>query len=111
MGKRDGNASEHLRKQAAALPQDEFVAGSSGQPESIHQGALRAQVLERANLQRALKQVRQNKGAPGIDSMTVDELPGYLRHHWPEIRAQLEAGRYRPPAVGAFAVRVYCIYH
>jgi len=36
-----------------------------------------------------LKQVRQNKGAPGIDGMTVDELPDYLRHHWLEIRAQL----------------------
>lgn len=54
------------------------------------------QVLERANLQRALKQGRQNKGAPGIDGMTVDELPEYLRHHWLEIRAQLEAGSYPP---------------
>ena len=55
MTKRDRNASDHLRKQAAAMPQDELVAGSSGQPESIHtQEALLAQVLERANLQRAL---------------------------------------------------------
>jgi group II intron reverse transcriptase/maturase len=46
-----------------------------------------------------LKQVRQNKGAPGIDGMTVDELPDYLRHHWPEIRAQLEVGTYRPQPV------------
>jgi group II intron reverse transcriptase/maturase len=46
-----------------------------------------------------LKQVRQNKGAPGIDGMTVDELPEYLRHHWPEIRAQLEAGCYCPQPV------------
>lgn len=81
------------------MPQDELVAGSSGQPESIHPQALLAQVLGRANLQRALKQVRQNKGAPGIDGMTVDELPDYLRHHWLEIRAQLEAGVYRPRPV------------
>lgn len=99
MTKRDGNASDHLHTQAAAKPQDELVAGSSGQPESIHPQALLAQVLERANLQRALKQVRQNKGAPGIDGMTVDELPAYLRHHWLEIRAQLEAGSYRPQPV------------
>ena len=97
--KRDGNASDHLREQAAARPQDELVAGSSGQPESIHTQALLAQVLERANLQRALKQVRQNKGAPGLDGMSVDALPDYLHHHWPEIRAQLEAGRYRPQPV------------
>jgi len=99
MTMRDGNASDHLSNRAAALPQDELVAGSSGQPESIHTQALLAQVLARDNLQRALKQVRQNKGAPGIDGMTVDELPDYLRHHWPELRAQLEAGHYRPQPV------------
>jgi hypothetical protein len=37
-----------------------------------------------------LKQVRQNKGAPGIDGMTVDELPDYLRQHGSGIRTQLE---------------------
>lgn len=99
MTKRDGSASELLLTQAAAKPQDELVAGSSGQPESIHTQVLLAQVLDRANLQRALKQVRQNKGAPGIDGMTVDELPQYLRDHWLEIRAQLEAGRYQPRPV------------
>lgn len=97
--KRDGNASDHLQTQAEATPQDELVAGVSGQPESIHPQALLAHVLERANLQRALKQVRQNKGAPGIDGMTVDELPDYLKRHWLEIRAQLEAGTYRPHPV------------
>ena len=97
--KRDGNASDHLRKQAAANPQDELAAGLSGQPESIQPEALLAQVLDRANLQRALKQVRRNKGAPGIDGMTVDELPKYLRDHWLEIGAQLEAGSYCPQPV------------
>lgn len=97
--KRDGIASDHLQMQAAAMPQDELVPGLSGQPESIQPQALLAQVLDRANLQRALKQVRQNQGAPGIDGMSVDELPEYLRHHWPEIRAQLVAGSYRPKPV------------
>lgn len=99
MAKSDTTASDHLPMQAAAMPQDERVAGSSGQPESIHTQALLAQVLDRANLQRALKQVRQNKGAPGIDGMTVDELPGYLRRDWLEIRAKLEAGSYQPQPV------------
>jgi len=54
MTKRDGNASDNLLTQTAAKPQDELVAGSSGQPESIHPQALLAQVLERDNLQRAL---------------------------------------------------------
>ena len=93
------NASDHPSDRAAATPQDELVAGSSGQPAPIHPQALLAQVLDRANLQRAWKQVRQNKGAPGIDGMTVDELPDCLRHHWPGIRTQLEAGCYRPQPV------------
>ena len=103
--KRDGIASDHLRKQAAASPQDELAAGSSREPESIHTQALLAQVLERDNLQRALKQVRRNKGAPGIDGMTVDELPEYLRHRWPEIRTQLETGSYRPQPVRRVEIR------
>ena len=82
-----------------ASPRDESVAGERATPESIPPQALLVRVLERANLQRALKQVRQNKGASGIDGMTVDELPEHLRHHWPAIRAQLEAGRYRPQPV------------
>jgi group II intron reverse transcriptase/maturase len=56
-------------------------------------------VLARANLQRALKQVRSNRGAPGIDGMSVDDLPSYLKEHWPEIRAQLIAGSYLPQPV------------
>ncbi|MGH8244464.1 MAG: group II intron reverse transcriptase/maturase [Steroidobacteraceae bacterium] len=68
-------------------------------PESIPTSALLEGVLERANLRCALKQVRSNQGAPGIDAMTVDELPDYLRHHWVDIRAQLVAGTYRPQPV------------
>jgi group II intron reverse transcriptase/maturase len=56
-------------------------------------------VLSRPNLQAALKRVRQNKGSPGIDGMSVDELPDYLREHWPALREQLLAGRYQPQAV------------
>ena len=99
MTKRDGIASDHLPLQAAATVQDELVAGLSRNPESIPSPALLAQVLDRANLRRALKQVRQNKGAPGLDGMTVEALPDDLRHHWPEIREQLETGSYRPQPV------------
>jgi retron-type reverse transcriptase len=54
-------------------------------------------VLERAHLPRALQPVRQTPGAPGIDGMSVDELPDYLRNPWPEIRAPRLAGHYGPP--------------
>jgi len=61
--------------------------------------SLLAHVLERTNLIRALKQVKRNKGAAGVDGMTVAELPDELKHHWPEIKSQLLNGRYRPQAV------------
>jgi RNA-directed DNA polymerase len=56
-------------------------------------------VVERHNLLRALARVKANGGSPGIDGMTVEALPDYLRQHWPEIRAALLAGRYRPSPV------------
>jgi len=56
-------------------------------------------ILERENMRRALRQVRKNDGAPGIDGMTVDELPRYLRRHWDTIKADLLAGRYKPMPV------------
>jgi group II intron reverse transcriptase/maturase len=60
---------------------------------------LMEQVVERSNLARALKRVRQNQGSAGIDGRTVDELLPYLRAHWSAIREQLLAGRYQPAAV------------
>src|SRR5690606_16568691 len=87
--KRDGNASDHQPRRAAAPPRDEAVPGSGEPPASIPPQALLARVLQRENLQRALKQVRRNQGAPGIDGMTVEALPHYLQDHWPRIRAQL----------------------
>jgi RNA-directed DNA polymerase len=53
-------------------------------------------VLERRNMFRALNQVRANKGAPGIDKMSVGKIGGYLRRHWPEIRQDLLSGQYKP---------------
>jgi RNA-directed DNA polymerase len=60
---------------------------------------LMEQICERENLSKALQRVRQNKGGAGIDGMTVNKLPGYLKKHWLEIRAQLLAGVYKPKPV------------
>jgi len=60
---------------------------------------LMEEILERENLKTALKAVLKNKGAPGIDGMTVDELPGYLKENWTKIRAQLMEGKYAPKPV------------
>ena len=60
---------------------------------------LMSRVVERSNLARALKRVRQNRGSAGSDGMTVEELLPYLRAHWPGIREALLAGTYQPSAV------------
>jgi RNA-directed DNA polymerase len=57
------------------------------------------QVINRENLIRALKRVRANKGSPGVDGMTVDDLTDYLREHWQPIREELLRGDYRPQPV------------
>jgi group II intron reverse transcriptase/maturase len=56
-------------------------------------------VLSRPNLLAALKRVRRNKGSPGIDGMTVDELPEWLKGNWLRVREELLAGTYQPQPV------------
>jgi RNA-directed DNA polymerase len=55
-----------------------------------------AQVLERENLQNAWKQVKANKGAPGVDNMTIEEFPEYVFRHGEEIKTALLEGTYVP---------------
>jgi len=57
------------------------------------------QCLSRENLAEALRRVEQNAGAPGIDGMSTEELRPWLHDHWPEVRAMLDAGSYRPQPV------------
>lgn len=56
-------------------------------------------VVESSNVEAALRRVKKNKGSPGIDGMTVEELPTYLATHWPRLREELLAGRYQPKQV------------
>ena len=75
------------------VPTAARATGSSGRSD------LMEHVVSRANLQTAFKRVKSNKGSPGSDGMTVDELSGYLKGHWDEIRRQLLAGTYQPRTV------------
>ena len=56
-------------------------------------------ILEQGNMERALKRVVRNGGAPGADGMTVGKLKGYLERHWPKIRQALLDGTYDPQPV------------
>jgi RNA-directed DNA polymerase len=60
---------------------------------------LMEEVCERENLKEALRRVKANKGSAGVDGMTVDEITGYLKQHWPAIREQLLNGTYEPKPV------------
>ena len=53
-------------------------------------------VVERENMWQALKQVERNRGAAGVDKITVEQLRAYLREHWPRIKEELLAGDYQP---------------
>jgi RNA-directed DNA polymerase len=56
-------------------------------------------MVERDNMVKALNRVKQNKGAAGVDGMTVDKLLGYLQSNWHFIKEQLLKGIYRPKPV------------
>lgn len=60
---------------------------------------LMEEVCERENCKQALQRVKANKGSPGVDGMTVDELPEYLKQHELEIGEQLRNGTYQPQPV------------
>ena len=82
-----------------APPEGEAGVGERRRDAPVYLPRLLERALERSNMQRALRRVRRNQGAPGVDGMTVDDLPGYLKKHWPTIRAQLLEGSYRPSPV------------
>lgn len=74
-------------------------AGWADERSGLGPARLMERAVEGGNLRRALKRVQQNEGSPGVDGLTVDELPAYLREHWPAIRERLLTGRYQPSVV------------
>lgn len=85
---------------ALPLPEGTELSAAKRTPENPATiELLMEKVCEVKNLAEALKRVRANKGSPGVDGMTVDEITDYLREHWPTHRAQLLAGTYRPQPV------------
>ena len=93
----------------SSLPAGETCEAGREEPESFptvnapespaSTNRLMEEVCERENLKEALRRVKSNKGSPGIDGMTVNELPAYLVEYWPAIREQLLSGTYKPKPV------------
>jgi len=88
-----GEAREAWREEA------EWSEAANGTERPASTNRLMEEVCERENLKAALRQVRANKGSPGVDGMTVVGIKDYLKQHWPAIREQLLNGTYEPKPV------------
>ena len=98
-GKRTGNRVNIRPARQLWLPlyiKGEVFASKAEFVFPIENKQLIEHVVKRGNLQAALRNVMWNSGSPGIDGMTVKELPEYLKRRWPDIRRQLIRGGYTP---------------
>src|SRR6266478_4367981 len=77
----------------------ESLVATNGSESPARTDRLMEEVCERENLKAALRQVKGNKGSAGVDGVTVNQLPDYLKQHWPAIREQLLKGTYEPKPV------------
>ena len=93
-----GTGAKGETPSAAAQETEARAAGACLERPAVAGPSMEA-VVERENLKKALAQVKRNKGAAGVDGMSVDDLPAYLKEHWPTIRAQLLEGAYKPQPV------------
>jgi RNA-directed DNA polymerase len=108
----DDKRQKNQLQQALAFPD----SGRSEAPEDSRRGTessvakhksespasseqLMEEICQAENCKQALARVKSNKGSPGIDGMTVEKLPDYLKQHWPEVREQLLSGTYKPQPV------------
>ncbi len=78
-----GTGAKGEARSAAAEGTEARAATASLESPAVAGPSMEA-VVERDNLKKALAQVKRNKGAAGIDGMSVDDLPPYLKEHWPD---------------------------
>jgi len=83
----------------ASVEGTESSAGKRGNESPAIAEQLMEEVCGRENCKQALKRVKANKGSAGVDGMTVQQLPEFLKQHWPVIREQLLSGTYKPQPV------------
>jgi RNA-directed DNA polymerase len=91
-------------KEVVQLPNNQgepsrYTAQTKSQSHGEPNNDLMEEVLSKTNMFQALKKVEQNKGAPGIDNLTVENLKPYLCQNWLIIKEQLLKGEYRPQPV------------
>src|SRR6266436_1000170 len=89
----------------AGREETESSGAMNGTENPANTNRLMEAVCERENLKAALRQVKSNKGSPGVDGMTVVGIKDYLKQHWPAIREQLLNGTYEPKPVRRVEIR------
>jgi RNA-directed DNA polymerase len=98
---KSGQPERTVKGRGEALPgrgRDEAHSARQ-EPEGTGRESLLAQALARANMVLAWKRVKANRGSAGADGLTIEATKEYLKTHWPRLREELQAGRYRPQPV------------
>src|ERR1700736_4213527 len=85
--------------EARAVPGRDEVRPASHEPEGLGRDSLLRQALSRGDMVEAWERVKANKGSAGVDGLTIEQTVEHLKTHWPQIRAELLSGTYRPQAV------------
>src|SRR5262249_3918459 len=91
-------AEEELSSTVGREDAEPVVAKCEPERPAVTQSLMEA-ACERENLKKTLRRVKANKGSPGVDGMTVEELPDYLRARWAQHRDELLRGAYTPSPV------------
>ena len=97
--------SEEGSRQKVAVKPQKYAGALSSSPAQVDlpsredPSELLEKTLERENMKRAYRRVKQNGGAPGVDGMDTAMLAEYLKTNWEQIKEQLRTGTYRPQPV------------
>lgn len=97
---RQGNSDRESQVNPEDLAVSADLSIAAEPPESpMFNQQLMEEICNRENLKQALKRVQQNRGSSGVDGMSVDDLGGYLKTEWPELKEQLLNGMYQPQPI------------
>src|SRR5580658_8047737 len=95
----DFSSSQTGEARRVGREESESLRTTSASESPARTDRMMEEIVERENLKVALRRVKANKGASGVDGMTVGGISDYLKQHWPAIREQLLSGTYKPKPV------------
>ena len=87
------------QKEYAEVSAHQRIAENNDIITDFQTGNLMEQILHKDNLNKAYKKVKSNKGAGGVDGMSVDELLGFLKDNQEQLIQQIKDGKYKPNPV------------